>query len=39
MSAFRVGEMVQWMKVFAADRGGLSSIPKTHMVEGENWRQ
>lgn len=28
--------MAQWGKVLAAKTGKLSSIPRTHMVEGDN---
>ena len=28
--------MAQWMRVLTTKPGNLSSIPRTHMVEGEN---
>ena len=30
------GEMSQWVKVLAAEKDNLSSVPRTHVVEGEN---
>ena len=33
---FRAGKMAQWMRVLTTKPGNLSSIPRTHMVEGEN---
>lgn len=33
----RASEMVQWVKVLPAKSNGLSSIPRIHVLEGENW--
>lgn len=30
------GEMAQWVKVFAKEPDNPSSIPRTHMMKGEN---
>lgn len=30
------GKMAQWVKILAAKPDNLSSIPGTHVVEGEN---
>lgn len=30
-------EMTQWVKVMAVKSSDLSSLSRTHTVEGENW--
>lgn len=37
LSKKRAREMAQWIKAFSIKPGDLSSIPRTHMVEGESW--
>lgn len=32
----KASDMVQWLKMLAAEPDSLSSIPGTHVVEGEN---
>lgn len=32
----RVGAMAEWVKALTAKPDGLSSIPRTHKVDGEN---
>ena len=36
ISASRAGEMAQWLKALATNSKVLSSIPRTHIVEGKN---